>query len=111
MANTLLFDTDTNGMAHSLEIRVPFLDRGVIDYAYSLPGKLRLPRGGATKHLLRQSFAEFLRSEITGRRKTGFTLPIGRWMSGPLRETCEASIARLRRGEILRPAGVDRVWQ
>ncbi len=84
MSNTLLRDTDTNGMAHGLEIRVPFLDRRVIDYVYSLPGSVRLPSPKTSKYLLRRTFSDFLRPEVTNRRKSGFTLPTGRWMAGPL---------------------------
>ena len=45
-------DGDVNGMAHSLEIRVPLLDQRVADLAYGLPGAVRLPSGKADKHLL-----------------------------------------------------------
>ena len=47
MGNMLLRDGDANGMAHSLEIRVPLLDQRLLDYALSIPGSVRLPAGGA----------------------------------------------------------------
>ena len=61
MSNTLLRDTDANGMAHGLEIRVPFLDRRMLDYAYSLPGPMRMPKGASSKYLLRRTFGDLLR--------------------------------------------------
>ncbi len=111
MRNTLLRDSDTNGMAHSLEIRVPMLDRRLLDYVFALRGDVRLPSGKADKHLLRRSFASLLRPALTERRKTGFTLPIGRWIAGPMRELCESGLAHLKSLNLLRPEGVDGVWQ
>ncbi len=110
MSNTLLRDTDTNGMAHGLEIRVPFLDRRVIDYVYSLPGSVRLPSPRTSKYLLRRTFSDILRPEVTNRRKSGFTLPIGRWMAGPLRDMCEEAMNHLKTQGFLRPEGVDKIW-
>jgi asparagine synthase (glutamine-hydrolysing) len=110
MGNMLLRDSDTNGMAHSLEIRVPMLDRRLIDYAYALPGSVRLPAGKADKHLLRRAFAPELRPALTGQQKRGFTLPIGEWIRGPLRELCEDGISHLKSTGILRPEGIDLVW-
>ncbi len=110
MSNTLLRDTDANGMAHGLEIRVPFLDRRVIDYAYALPGSLRLPTGQASKYLLRRTFSDLLRPQVTQRRKSGFNLPIGRWLAGPLRGMCEEAVKHLKAHGGLRPEGVDKIW-
>jgi asparagine synthase (glutamine-hydrolysing) len=110
MSNTLLRDTDSNGMAHGLEIRVPFLDRRVIDYVYSLPGTVRMPSNSVPKYLLRRSFSDLLRPQVTSRRKSGFTLPIGRWMAGPLREMCEVAIGHLKAHGFLRPEGIDKIW-
>lgn len=110
MGNMLLRDGDANGMAHSLEIRVPFLDRRVIDLAYSIPGRVLLPEGKANKHLLRRAFGPLVRPELASLAKRGFVLPIRRWMTGPLRETCETALAHLRSSGFVRPAGVDAVW-
>jgi asparagine synthase (glutamine-hydrolysing) len=110
MSNTLLRDTDTNGMAHGLEIRVPFLDRRVIDYVFSLPGGVRLPTASSPKYLLKRTFSEMLRPDVTNRRKSGFTLPIGQWMAGPLRGMCEEAVEHLKSHGGLRSEGVDRIW-
>ena len=110
MSNTLLRDTDANGMAHGLEIRVPFLDRRMLDYVYSLPGSVRMPTSRSSKYLLRRTFADLLRPQVTKRRKSGFTLPIGRWMAGPLRDMCEDAIKHLKTQGLLRPEAVDKIW-
>jgi len=109
--NTLLHISDTNGMAHSLEIRVPVLDQRVLDLAYPIPGRVRLPRGVADKHLLRAAFAGHLRPELLAQKKRGFTLPVRRWMVGRMRELCESAIASLKSTSVLEPAGVDQIWR
>ncbi|HLL90182.1 MAG TPA: asparagine synthase (glutamine-hydrolyzing) [Tepidisphaeraceae bacterium] len=109
--NMLLRDSDANGMAHGLEIRVPLLDQRLIDYAYAIPGPVRLPSGRADKHLLRRAFFPELRASLLQQRKRGFTLPIRRWMTGPLRGLCEDALSELKRQPMIRPDGVDAVWR
>lgn len=111
MGNTLLRDSDANGMAHSLEIRVPLLDRRLLDFAFSLPDEVRLPDSRANKPLLRAAFAPLLQNDITARRKTGFTLPIGDWMRGPMRGLCEAGLSHLKASGLVQPEGVERIWR
>lgn len=110
MRNMLLRDSDTNGMAHSLEIRVPMLDRRVMDLAYSIPGAVRLPRGVADKHLLRAAFPELLAKPVRNQVKKGFTLPLKRWMMGPLRETCDSAMRVVKRSGLVDAAQAQRVW-
>lgn len=86
-------DSDKLGMASSLEIRVPMLDRRVMDLAFSIPGNIRLPSGRADKHLLRKAFPPSSCASCKPRASTRFALPIGRWMAGPLRELCEVRYA------------------
>jgi asparagine synthase (glutamine-hydrolysing) len=109
-ANMLLRDGDINGMAHSLEIRVPFLDQRVLDLMLPIPGEVKLPHGRQPKHLMRVAFAPLLRPAISAQAKRGFTLPIRRWMVGPLRELCEQGLTSLKHLGLVRPEGVDRVW-
>lgn len=110
MSNQLLRDSDTNGMAHSLEIRVPLLDRRLLDLAFALPGAIRRGDGIAGKALLRAAFPEYLPPGIAGLAKRGFTLPVGRWMVGPLRELCESGLDHLKRMNVLRSDGIDATW-
>ncbi len=111
LGNMLLRDGDTNGMAHSLEIRVPFLDTRMLQLAFSLPGSVRMPASAPSKHLLRAAFADVLPTEVTRQKKQGFHLPIKRWMLGPLRELCESSLATLKGAGLVDPQGVDGVWR
>ena len=111
MGNMLLRDSDANAMAHGLEIRVPILGQQMVDLMAAVPDKIKMPSGRADKHLLRTAFAPLLRPALLKQAKRGFTLPIRRWMHGPLREQCEHSLASLKSLNILRNEGVDQVWQ
>lgn len=87
MANTLLRDTDVMSMAHSLEVRVPFVDVNVVDYVLSLPGEWKMDgsRASVPKTLLADAVADLLPRDFLARRKMGFTLPFAKWMKGRLR--------------------------
>lgn len=95
MADTLLRDADQMGMAHSLEVRVPFIDSEVVPYVTSLPGSWKVdPR--RPKPLLLDALGDLLPEQIWRRRKMGFTLPFERWMRSELsRELDEALNSRV----------------
>ncbi|MEX2217384.1 MAG: asparagine synthase (glutamine-hydrolyzing) [Phycisphaerales bacterium] len=111
LGNTLLRDGDANGMAHGLEIRVPFLDRRMLAAAYAIPGRTLMPHGSADKHILRRAFGRYLRPELANQKKRGFVLPMRRWMQGPLRDQCDAALANLKRSGLVESGGVDAVWR
>lgn len=111
MGNMLLRDTDVMSMAHSLEIRVPFLARPVVELAASLPGGIRMPAGSAPKHLLREVFSDCLGPNQLHLPKRGFTLPIRRWMLGPLLPLCEDGLSSLCASGLLDARGVNSTWQ
>ena len=85
MTNTLLRDTDAMSMAHSLEVRVPFVDRKVVDYVLALPGEWKMDRGSRPKALLADAVADLLPRDFMSRPKRGFTLPFEKWMQHDLR--------------------------
>lgn len=95
MSNMLLRDTDINSMANSVEVRVPFLSRRLIDLVGSIPSRLHFPPGPARKHLLRAAVSGVVPEKVMARRKRGFVLPLGRWMNGPLRADCDARVGPL----------------
>src|SRR5439155_1928661 len=86
----LLVKMDIASMAVSLEARSPFLDHHVMEYAASLPERLKL-RGLTTKYLLKRVLKTLVPSEHLTRSKMGFGVPIGHWFRGAmqpfLRET------------------------
>ncbi len=81
----LLVKADLASMAHSLELRSPLLDHEVLTLGVSLPASLRT-RGLRGKVALRRAFADLLPPEVSGRGKTGFGVPLGRWFREDLRE-------------------------
>ena len=83
LPNDLLVKVDIATMAVSLEARSPFLDHHVIEFAASLPEKLKL-RGLTTKYLLKRMLKKLLPAENLGRKKMGFGVPIGHWFRGGL---------------------------
>jgi asparagine synthase (glutamine-hydrolysing) len=83
LADDLLVKTDRSSMAHSLELRVPFLDQRVAELAFGLPRQLKV-RGFAKKRLLRRALAPLLPREILHGRKQGFSIPLAAWLRGPL---------------------------
>src|SRR5258705_6325700 len=88
MANTLLRDADSTSMAHSLEVRVPFIDAKVVSYVLSLRGewKLKLGNGKRPKQLLADALDDLLPKDLLARPKMGFTLPFEKWMRSLLRD-------------------------
>lgn len=82
LPSSILMKADKMAMAHSLEVRVPYLDREVFDVARSLPPALRVNRQ-ATKVALRLAAAQHLPAEIAWRPKLGFPVPFRAWLAGP----------------------------
>jgi asparagine synthase (glutamine-hydrolysing) len=93
LVDDLLVKTDRSSMAHSLELRVPFLDNEVAATALGLATPLKV-RGTAKKRLLRRALAPLLPKEVLRGPKQGFSIPVAAWLRGPLqgfaRETLSA---------------------
>jgi hypothetical protein len=88
-----------------------FLVAGFLEYVFSLPKGIRLPSGKANKYLLRWSFSHLFREELTSQKKWGFSLPLARWIVGPMRDMCEDAIAYLKSLDILHSEDIDSVWK
>ncbi|MEO7453362.1 MAG: asparagine synthase (glutamine-hydrolyzing) [Fimbriimonadales bacterium] len=88
----LLLRGDRMTMAHSLELRCPFMDHRVVEHAVSqLPASFRL-KGKGGKYPLRALADRYLPAEIRERQKWGFKLPVGSWFRGPWKETFRAVV-------------------
>ena len=90
MTNTLLRDTDAMSMAHSLEVRVPFVDVKIVNFVLSLPGEWKINGGVRPKPLLADAMSDLLPREFMNRPKMGFTLPFEKWLQGRLRSEVSA---------------------
>jgi asparagine synthase (glutamine-hydrolysing) len=83
-----LFMTDRFSMAHSLEARVPFLDRTFIDLVMRIPPETRTTAGDP-KYLLRRAVRDVLPPDLLAAPKRGFVIPVAQWLRGPLRPLAE----------------------
>jgi asparagine synthase (glutamine-hydrolysing) len=83
LADDLLVKADRMSMAHSLELRVPFLDHHLVEFAARLPERLKV-NGGVTKYLLKKWAEPVLPREIIHRPKKGFPVPVKSWFRGDL---------------------------
>ncbi len=85
----LLHVEDRTSMASSVESRVPYLDKEVVDIASSVPSHKKI-ENGVLKNLLRKALSEHLPEKVVNRRdKMGFPTPVGLWFKGPLRDWVE----------------------
>ncbi|SDZ55733.1 asparagine synthase (glutamine-hydrolysing) [Asanoa ishikariensis] len=98
----ILVKADRISMAHSLEVRVPFLDREVFDVASRIPVELKLPpRSDATKWAMRQALQGVVPPAIVNRKKLGFPTPTRVWLAGEMYEWTRWIIANSAAGELI----------
>lgn len=91
LAEDILVKTDRAGMAHGLEVRAPFLDRTLVNFALTLPVHYK-QHGRTGKYILKEVMKEHLPAHITERKKKGFNIPIGSWMRGELKELFKSTL-------------------
>ncbi len=85
LADHNLLYADRMSMANGLEVRVPFLDKELVEFAHNIPDNLK-QRGIQGKWILKKSMEGILPNEVIYRAKTGFGVPLRRWMRNELRE-------------------------
>jgi asparagine synthase (glutamine-hydrolysing) len=112
MGNMLLRDSDAMSMAHGLELRVPYLDRDLVEEVLSLPAALKL-RPGRAKPLLVDAIRPALPAAVVDRRKRGFVLPFARWLRRDLYNDVADTFVdtSLLLGAGLDPAAARAVWR
>jgi asparagine synthase (glutamine-hydrolysing) len=91
MRNTLLRDSDFMSMAHGLELRVPFLDRALVEACFRIPGNEKL-LGDSPKNLLLRGLRVKLPKEVVNRPKKGFTLPFEKWLRSEMKSHVEQAL-------------------
>ena len=91
LPDDLLIKADKMTMAASVELRVPFLDSRVLEFAASLPADYKV-RGWPPKRILRAALKNKIPEPILKRKKIGFPVPYGRWLRNELKEMVHDTI-------------------
>ncbi|HEV7858615.1 MAG TPA: asparagine synthase (glutamine-hydrolyzing) [Pyrinomonadaceae bacterium] len=110
LAEDILTKVDRASMAVSLEVRAPFLDQRVAEYAASLPVSYKL-RGSKSKYILKRAVEPLLPPFVTRRGKKGFGVPVAEWLKGKLRPLARDLLSpeRIRRNALFDAAYVMRL--
>jgi asparagine synthase (glutamine-hydrolysing) len=105
-----LMTTDKTSMAANLEVRVPFLNREMIEMSARMPPRLKL-RGLTRKYVLKRALEKVLPRDVVWRKKAGFGAPIRSWLRGPLRPLVNELLSEeiVQKRGLFRPAEVKRV--
>jgi asparagine synthase (glutamine-hydrolysing) len=112
LEDNLLVKVDRASMACSLEMRTPFLDHRLIEFAAGLPAELKV-RGFRLKYLLKKAAVKWLPRKIVYRQKRGFSVPISRWMRRELRPWLDEALGeeRLKRQGLFNAPYVRRLLE
>lgn len=105
-----LITTDKTSMAANLEVRVPFLNREMIEFTARMPADLKL-RGFKRKYILKRALEKLLPQDVVWRRKAGFGAPIRSWLRGALRPLVDDLLSEetVRRRGLFRAEEVKRI--
>jgi asparagine synthase (glutamine-hydrolysing) len=103
-----LVKPDRMGMAVSLEARTPFLDYRMMEFAFRMPGDLKL-KDGVTKYLYKKAVTPLIGEDLAYRRKQMFTVPVGEWFKSDRAEYCRQHVRALGENvpEMLRADAID----
>lgn len=93
LPDDILYKCDRMSMAHALEVRPPFLDHRIVEFAAGLPEHLKI-RGSELKFLLRRMMKNKLPAEVLSRKKEGFDIPAHDWLRGALRPLLLDTLSR-----------------
>jgi asparagine synthase (glutamine-hydrolysing) len=109
LPDDLLAKVDRASMAVSLEARVPILDHRVVEFSWRLPRQFKV-RNGQGKWILRQILYKHVPRALVDREKMGFSVPLGKWLAGPLQDWAGDLLLSSNTDEFLQSVPVRREW-
>ena len=112
LPNQFLKKVDTASMANGLEARTPFLDYSFVEFAASIPPNRKL-RLFETKHILKKTVSSFVPKEVIYRKKQGFSVPVGQWFRGEIKDVVHDIILgqKARARNYFDMHYVDKLWK
>ncbi len=110
LPNDMLTKVDKMSMINSLEVRVPFLDHTLVEFAFRLKGDIKL-RGKTGKYILMETFKDMLPRSLHNRPKVGFEMPIGTWLRNEMKSLIEDYLREelIKRQDIFNFEVIDRL--
>lgn len=105
----LLVKVDRASMAHSIEVRSPFLDHELVEFARRIPAAYKMPWFDK-KVVLKEAFRPYLPDDVIDREKQGFGVPVGKWFRGHLKNEGREAIERLGEREVWDKDGLQEKW-
>jgi len=112
LCGDILSKVDIASMANGLEVRSPFLDHRVVEFAASLPMEYKLC-GADGKHILKAAFADLVPQAILNRAKKGFGVPVANWLRGAWHDQTEELLfgGKLAKSGLIKPTGISTLWE
>lgn len=110
LLNYILVKIDRCSMMHGLEVRAPFLDKNLVEFAFRIPASIKM-RYGRRKYLLKKALGQILPSEIMRRKKRGFLIPVASWLRGVLKPLADEFLGAgyIRKQGLFRPDTIERL--
>lgn len=108
LQNVLLRDTDQMSMAVALEVREPFLDYKLVEFALAVKDEYKYPH--TPKKLLVEAMGDLLPNEIVNRPKMGFVLPWKEWLKNELKDFCEENIVQFSKRDLVNRESILLIW-